>query len=138
MQVDLLPWKFPGKLVEVDLHHGSSWKLPYFHGNGSFRYRWKWKLAFNIISFIFFWPHFFCQLLDKPWSQVSWLLPSRTFLQFLSRIGFRFPTPSRFSSNVANSFMISCLSRVNLCRRKVPTIIYEYALGGTRTHAIYL
>ena len=42
-------------------------------------------------------------LLDKPWSQVSSLLPHRTCLQFLSRIGFSIPTARRFSSNVANS-----------------------------------
>ena len=42
-------------------------------------------------------------LLDKPWSQVSSLLPPGTCLQFLSRIGFSIPTARRFSSNVANS-----------------------------------
>ena len=42
-------------------------------------------------------------LLDKPWSQVSSLLPPGTRLQFLSRIGFSIPTARRFSSNVANS-----------------------------------
>ena len=42
-------------------------------------------------------------LLDKPWSQVSSLLPPGTCLQFLSRIGFSIPTALRFSSNVANS-----------------------------------
>ena len=40
-------------------------------------------------------------LLDKPWSQVSSLLPPGTYLQFLSRIGFSIPTARRFSSNVA-------------------------------------
>ena len=42
-------------------------------------------------------------LLDKPWSQVSSLLPPGTCLQFLSRIGFGIPTARRFSSNVAIS-----------------------------------
>ena len=42
-------------------------------------------------------------LLDKPWSQVSSLLPPVTCLQFLSRIGFSISTTRRFSSNVANS-----------------------------------
>ena len=42
-------------------------------------------------------------LLDKPWSQVSSLLPPGTCLQFLSRIGFSIPTARRFSSSVANS-----------------------------------
>ena len=40
-------------------------------------------------------------LLDKPWSQVSSLLPPVTCLHFLSRIGFSIPTARRFSSNVA-------------------------------------
>ena len=42
-------------------------------------------------------------LLDRPWSQVSSLLPPGTCLQFVSRIGFSIPTASRFSSNVAIS-----------------------------------
>ena len=42
-------------------------------------------------------------LLDRPWSQVSSLLPPGTCLQFLSRIGFSIPTARRFSLNVANS-----------------------------------
>ena len=73
------------------------------------------------------------QLLDKPWSQVSSLLPPGSCLQLLSRIGFSNPTDRRFSSRVANS-----RSRVfgkSICpREKVPTNIYKYALGGIRTH----
>ena len=42
----------------------------------------------------------FSDLLDKRWSQVSSLLAPGTCIQFLSRIGFRIPTASRFSSNV--------------------------------------
>ena len=42
-------------------------------------------------------------LLDKPWSQVSCLLPPGTCLQFLSRIGFSIPTARRSSWNVAKS-----------------------------------
>ena len=42
-------------------------------------------------------------LLDKPWSQVSSILPPGTCLQFLSRIGFGIPTARRFLSNVSNS-----------------------------------
>ena len=42
--------------------------------------------------------------MDKPWSQVSSLLPPGMCLQFLSRIGFSIPTSRRLSSNnVANS-----------------------------------
>ena len=38
-------------------------------------------------------------LLVKPWSQVSPLLPPGHVPSFLSRIGFRIPTARRFSSN---------------------------------------
>ena len=45
----------------------------------------------------FFFSHTFTfQLLDKPWSQVSSLLPPGCCLQFLSRIGFSNPTARRF------------------------------------------
>ena len=37
-----------------------------------------------------------CQLLDKPWSQVSSLLPPGSCLEFFSRIGFSNPTARRF------------------------------------------
>ena len=42
-------------------------------------------------------------LVDKPWSQVSSVLPPGTCLHVLSRIGFSIPTARRSSSNVANS-----------------------------------
>ena len=45
----------------------------------------------------------FSDLQDKRWSQVSSLLAPGTCIQFLSRIGFRIPTASRFSSNVVRS-----------------------------------
>ena len=74
-------------------------------------------------------------LLDKPWSQVSSLLPPGTCLQFLSRIGVSIPTARRFSSNVAN--LRSRAFRESICaQEKVPTNLYKYALGGIRTHAI--
>ena len=68
-----------------------------------------------LFFFLFFFNHHFyfpaqlvggftlSDLLDKPWSQVSSLLPPGTCLQFLLRIGFSIPTARRFSSNVANS-----------------------------------
>ena len=73
------------------------------------------KIVISYVSFLFFFSHHFffpaqlvggftlSDLLDKPWSQVSSLLPPDTCLQFLSRIGFSIPTARRFSSNVANS-----------------------------------
>ena len=45
--------------------------------------------------FIFFFSHITFQLLDKPWSQVSSLLPPGSCLEILSRIGFN-PTARRF------------------------------------------
>ena len=42
-------------------------------------------------------------LLDKPWSLVSSLLPPGTCLHFLSRIEFSIPTARRLPSKVANS-----------------------------------
>ena len=74
------------------------------------------------------------QLLDKrPWSQVSSLLPPGSCLQFLSRIGFSDPSARRFSSSVVNSrFRVF---RKSICAHKtVPANLYEYALGGIRTH----
>ena len=60
------------------------------------------------------------QLLDKPWSQVSSLLPLSSCLHFLSRIGFSNPTARQFSSNVANSR--SRVFRKSICaQQKIPT-----------------
>ena len=60
-------------------------------------------------------------LLDKPWLQVSSLVPPGTCLQFLSRIGFSIPTARRFSSNVANSCS-RALRKINFfMQEKVPT-----------------
>ena len=67
----------------------------------------------QLFYFVYFHHHFYfpaqlvdftlSDLLDKPWSQASSLLPPGTFLLFLSRIGFSIPTTRRFSLNVANS-----------------------------------
>ena len=46
---------------------------------------------------VFFYSHIFTsKLLDKPWSQVSSLLPPGSCLQFLGRTGFSIPTARRF------------------------------------------
>ena len=44
------------------------------------------------VFFFFLYTSTFQLLLDKPWSQVSSLLPPGSCLQFLSRIGFSNPT----------------------------------------------
>ena len=74
------------------------------------------------------------QLLDnKPWSQLSSLLPPGSCLQFLSRIGSAIPLLVDLSSRVANSR--SRAFHKSICaQEKVPTNLYEYALGGARTH----
>ena len=63
------------------------------------------------------------QLLDKPWSQVSSLLPPGSCLQFSSRIGFQQFHCSSFFHRVfvANSRSRAFFPQVNLCTRKVPT-----------------
>ena len=70
---------------------------------------------------------------------VSGVVPSppRHAPSVLSRIGFNIPTSRRLSSNVANSRFRAF--RESICaQQKVPTNLYEYALGGTRTHEIEL
>ena len=57
----------------------------------------KSKRRMPFFFFFFFFSHTFTfQLLDKPWSQVSSLLPPGSCLQFLSRIRFSNPTARRF------------------------------------------
>ena len=77
----------------------------------------RW-LVIVVGIFFFFNHHFHFQLnllvpgrrftlsglfLNKPWSQVSSLLPPGTCLLLLSLMGFSISTARRFSSNVANS-----------------------------------
>ena len=89
------------------------------------------------IFFFFFGLTVPFQLLNKLWTQVSSLLPPGTFLQLLSRIGLSISTARRLSSNVANSRFRAF--RESICaQEKAPTNLYEYALGGTRTHEIDL
>ena len=74
------------------------------------------------------------QLLDKPWSQVSSLLPSvLAFILFYRAQGSAIPLLVDFSSSVASSRFFAF--RKSICaEEKVPTNLYEYALGGIRTH----
>ena len=51
------------------------------------------------------------QLLDKPWSQVSSLLPLGSCVQFLSRIGFSNPTARRFFHRVSPPPAALCCQR---------------------------
>ena len=74
----------------------------------------------STIFFFFFSSHTFTfQLLDKPWSQVSSLLPPGACLQFLSRIGFSNPTACQFSIDCCLP-TLSRFPHVNLCTRKNP------------------
>ena len=74
-----------------------------------------------------------CQLLDKPWSQVSSFLSLGSCLQLVQRIGLINTTPRRFI-NECCQLMLSRFPQVNLRTRKFPTNVYEYTLRGTRTH----
>ena len=95
-----------------------------------FSYLTKDKLFYFILLNLFFSHTFTFQVLDKPWSQVSSLLPPGSCLQFLSRIGFS--NLVDFSSSVANSR--SRAFRKSICaQEKAPTNLYEYALGRART-----
>ena len=83
-------------------------------------------------TFFFFFSHTSTfQLLDKPWSQVSSLLPPGSFLQFLSRIGFNNPTARRI--------FIECLlthalvPQVKLCARKSAHFIRVCARGDSNS-----
>ena len=85
-----------------------------------------------LTTLFFFFLHTFCtfQLLNKPWSQVSSLLPPGSCLQFLSRIGFSNSTLlADFSSSVANS-RFRAFRKSTCAQEKFPTNLYEYALGG--------
>ena len=75
------------------------------------------------------------QLPDKPWSQVSSLLPPGFCLHFLSRIwGSAIPLLVDLSSSVANSHSRAFRYKSICAQEKVPTKLYEYALAGARTH----
>ena len=68
----------------------------------------------------FFFAHFyFPGSGQKPWSQVSFLLPPGSCLQFLSRIGFSSPTARRFFIECCK-LTLSRFPQVNLCTRKSP------------------
>ena len=77
------------------------------------------------------------QLLDKRQEVVTGVVPSfppvLAFNSYRAQ-GSAIPLLVDFSSSVANSR--SCAFRKSICaQEKVPPNLYEYALGGTRTHA---
>ena len=72
------------------------------------------------------------QLLEKPWSQVSSLLPQVLGFNFDRARGSAISLLVDFSLSFANSR--SRAFRKSICaQEKVPTNIYEYALGGIRS-----
>ena len=99
---------------------------------------WEFK-NLNFHSTLFFFPHFYFpasgqgthfffffltlsvtfQLLDKPWSQVSSLLPPGSCLHFLSRKGCSNPTARRYFLECCQ-LTLSRSPQVNLCTRKRP------------------
>ena len=80
-------------------------------------------LDYNIIVYTSF------QLLDKPWSQVSSLLPPGYCLQFLSRIGFSNPTARRFSSMLLTHALALSASQF-VHKKKSPRIYTRMHSGG--------
>ena len=77
------------------------------------------------------------QLLNKPWSQVSFVFPPGSCLQFSSRIGFSNPTTRRLFIEcllLTHALAFSASPRVH--KKKSPRIYtrVDYALGGIRTH----
>ena len=88
----------------------------------------------SIFFFFFFSRTSTFQLLDKPGSQVLSLLPPGSCLQFLSRIGFSNPTARRFFMECLANSRSRAFCKSICAEEKVPTNLYEYALGGIRTH----
>ena len=71
--------------------------------------------------------------MDKPWSQVSVVPSPPRFSHIYRAQGSAISLLVDFSSSVANSR--SRAFRKSICaQEKVPTNLYEYALGGIRTH----
>ena len=90
-------------------------------------------------SFFFFLSHFYFPASGQAVVKGVVPPPPRYLPSFLSRIGFSIPTARRFSSNVANSRSRAfAKTSQSVHQQKVPTNLCEYALGGTRTHAIDL
>ena len=104
-------------------------------------YTWNVKpdaeYSLQVLWLVFFHTHLFFTHIYFPTSGqqavVTGVVPSPRFFHFLSRIGSSNPTARRFSSSVANSSPRAF--RMPICaQEKVPTPLYEYALGGIRTH----
>ena len=79
----------------------------------------------------FFHTSTFCQLLDKPRSQVSSFLPPGTYLQLLSHMGFSNLSARQFFIHefVADS-RSRALRKSTFAQEKVHANFYEYALWG--------
>ena len=78
------------------------------------------EARFSFIFLFFLFSHTSTsQLQDKPWSQVSSILPPGSFLYFLSRIGFSNPTARRFSIECCSLTLLR-FPQVNLYARQSP------------------
>ena len=87
-------------------------------------YTWHLRTVAPLPFFFFFFLHTFTfQLLDKPWSQVSSLLPPGSCLQFLSRIGFSNPTARRLFIRVLLTHALA-LSASQFVHKKKSQRIY--------------
>ena len=94
------------------------------------------------LVYLFFWffSHTFTfQRLDKPWSQVSSLLPPGSCLQFfLSRIGFSNPTARRFFRRVLLTHALALSASQFVLKKKSPQIYTSmHSAGLELTKLIY-
>ena len=121
-----------------------------FSGGGGFRF------IFLLIITFTFQPNSvggftLSDLLDKPWSRVSSLLPPGTCLRLLSRIGFGIPTARRFSSSVAivtnsrsRAFRLSIFIQENLpssmhsVRHEPTKLIFSLPSRRGLSHLLYI
>ena len=92
-----------------------------------------------IYTYIYMYIYIFCRtlLLSSFWTSRGHrcrpFFPPVLAFNFSSCIGFSNPTARRFSSSVTSSR--SRIFRKSIfAQEKVPTNLYEYALGGIRTH----
>ena len=86
-----------------------------------------------VLSSVKAWRFTLSELLDKPWTQMSSLLPPGTCLHFYRTIGSSIPTARRFRSNVCYLTPALAVSAINIqfvCKKK--TSILSVRLEPTK------
>ena len=115
-------------------------------GGGDRRYTFSWlktgspyrgmTRTFYFIFYLFFFTHIYLPVSVQ--AVVAGVVPSSPRLscvRFFIAIGFSNPTARRFLYRVllANSRSRAFRKSIFCAQEKIPTNLYEYALGGTRT-----